>query len=641
MQSIKSPGSEVLEQKKESYSYKNQTQQDNYKYYIARLNKARDQRAQPYEYFNGLDFENFLLMCRQSRNSFFKPAVNEKETVIGSADVEKKMESIVNEIMAMNWQPEILPFDKNNNKMYGLGDDLADIVRQSNIEEKDEDLMRETLVSLLCYPMTVVEERLESVKIGFKNKRTIKQARKSLLHPGQIFFGDIKLPYWRLNDQPYILKYERMTYFQAESIYSDLDNWKYIQGQSSSTNQYSINNFTYRFSSSVGEDEVEILHYFDYKNDEYMLIINGVMMLDNPVSYKKEFGDYDGYHLTISGVKAFDSDFIYFRPIISSAMILANLKQEQMRLIVRKYRLAVEPVLGVSGVDVSKIFNRNIWEPANMIQGATTDNFQILNPWNKGLDNSDVQLMNIIDKTTEDIMGVSPVFQGTGGDKVTATQIQEQMKQALKNLGFAVAGYTRLIRDLTYKRTKTILNNYLNPIEYKKIQDGVEPIYRRFVIEDTSLPGDLRGKKVVQVMNRDLTEDEIGLAYEQEQEAEKNGEVFRYSFLNKKTVEDIFGYFYVQVNQTEREGSALNKIIFNDQLQQAILIQQITGEKIGREAIEVFGRTWKTDANKWFPQQEQVVPGTQPGMPPQATEGSNLNGMIKANTMSNQAQLAK
>lgn len=617
-----SPGIATLEgiAQKETYGYvKDSKQHKLFTFYKTRLEKARDVRSLPREEWDNLDFESYILFCRQTKNSYLRPKINDKEVRVGSADVEKKVESVANEIVTLNLQPEIIVYDKNDKILQGLGQDFEDLVKKTNQIEKDDDVWQEAIMSVLSYPMTVIEECYLSKKVGYGSNNKTKMAHKNLLHPSQVFFGDIFLPYYRLNEQPYIIKYEKMTYFQAEKIWGDLENWKYVVPGQPNQNNYNLYNFTYRFSQ-LGEDEVEILHYYSYPDDEYMPQIQGVMMYDEPVSYKKEFGDYCGYHFTVGGIKTFSNDFIYFKSLVSSARVLANVKQEVLRLIIRKYRLAIEPVLGVAA-GKGKIFNRNVWEPGNVVQGVTANDFSLLNQWNRGIDQGDTALLEIIDKTTNDMMGVDPMFQGSSAKKLTATQTQEQMKQALKMLGLAVVAVMRLKRDMTYLRIYTLQNHYFFPKEQKKINGVLQNVYPSFSINDTYLDEGKKGQKKI-VMHEDDSRPypwELKQAYQKEREASTNGMNLKHRFLNAKYLRTLPLIFYVSVDSAERDGSNLQKVMFNDLLSQATELvkasnntKQINVEKFA-DKLE---RTWK-ERDLFM----DATPPPQPEQPPQGEDG--------------------
>lgn len=611
--------------KKETFGYKDPEQYKLFCYYKTRLEKARDVRALPREEWDGLDFESYIASCRQAKNSYLRPKINDNEVRVGMADVEKKVESVCNEIVTLNLQPEVQVFNTEDKMLVELGEDLGDIVKKSNIVERDDDVWQEAIMSVLTYPITVIEECYKKVKVGYGKDSDRRIAVKNLLHPSQIFFGDIFIPYYRLNDQPYIIKYEKMTYMQVEAIYGDMDGWKYVQPGQPNQNTYNLYNYSYRFSQ-LGEDEVEILHIYDYHNDEYMLMIQGLMMFDRPKSYKKEFGDFNGYHFSISGIKTFSTDFIYFKSLVSSARILAGLKQGLLRDFIRKFRLAMEPVLGVAS-SKGKIFNRNIWEPGNTVQGVKADDFSVLNQWNRGIEQGDVELLNIIDKATNDMMGVDPIMQGSNGKKLTATQTQESMKQALKMLGLSVAAVIRLKRDVTYLRIYNILNHQMLPSGQKKINGLMQNVYQNYTIDDTYIASGKKGQKRIIVHDNDKRPlpFELSQAYEQESQARANGQEIKYRFFNAKMVRTIPLMIFVTVDTAERDGSNLQKIMFNDMLNDAVEVTKASGgtKKINANKFaDELERVWKK--KDLFMDAPQQPP--QDGQPPVDGEGQGSGG---------------
>jgi len=204
-------------------------QQEAQRFYFSRFTKARDQRSSVRTEFDDLSYDEDYELNRKAGFSYLRKKKNDDEVRINTGTQEKKVEAVMNDLLAMNFQPELTAFDKDNLEIKELGDDMADLVRQTNEIEHDEDWRIEALQELLTQRALFVEEievdRTVDHKIRQKkrNKKTnaakyemdtlnIHRPEKRVLSGLQVFLGDISIPAYLFDTQPYILKYDRVSY---------------------------------------------------------------------------------------------------------------------------------------------------------------------------------------------------------------------------------------------------------------------------------------------------------------------------------------------------------------------------------------------------------------------------------------------
>ena len=125
------------------------TEAEAFRFYKDRLEKSRQARLQSREEFDGMDFENFIVANRQSKNSYLRPKRNDSEVRVSTGEVERKVDAVANELLAMNLQSEIQCFDENDMEISSLGNDFEDIVKRTNQIERDDDVWQEAINQIL------------------------------------------------------------------------------------------------------------------------------------------------------------------------------------------------------------------------------------------------------------------------------------------------------------------------------------------------------------------------------------------------------------------------------------------------------------------------------------------------------------
>mgnify|MGYP001240426371 CR=1 FL=1 len=486
-------------------------------FYDEQCIQARDQRTQTRIEFDDMTYEQDYELNEQAKNSYLRRKKNDDEVRVNTGTTEKKIEAVQNELMSMNLQPEINAFDDQDNEYADLSRDFTDIVRRTNEIEHDDDFWVEAIQELLCqracfveeiYNVTQVHKKKSKGEYGSKGfsytegTKTIERCEKKLLSGLQVYLGDITIPLYLIDKQPFIFTYDRIPYRIARTYFETWDKWNYVQPGMGSTSWYQ-GIFKQRFNL-LQNNEVEIRRYASTIDDEYQIIINGVPML--PPGTPRPW-DWDGYNIIGATLKPMSRTFAYGKPLTASSKTLQALDNETIRLMIRKFRQAVEPPLGVKS---GKIYSKDIWSPGAITQGVLKNDFERLIDHN-GVTDSEMAMYDLIKRQTEEFIGASNVLQGVSNPKkLSATEVMNQQRQAIKMLGFAVLSYSRLKRDATMLRIKNILQNYTKPIgkEMNDLTGKIENVYRKFTAKESQLENGKNGKKIVQFMGRDTSMEE-------------------------------------------------------------------------------------------------------------------------------------
>ena len=603
----KSPGFNIeKKEKREKEQYNpNPEMQEIYGYYHGLIQDAKDQRALRRTEFDDLTYEEDYELNKRAANAYLAPKENDDEVRIVTGVTEKKIEVIYNELLTMNLQPEVIAYDQDDNLIKELGRDISDIVDRTNQIERDDDFWKLYVRELITQRAAFLEEADEYItcnnrgkfNMGDKGEVVVKKekkyethrARKKFISGLQVYLGDINLSAYRFQEQPYIIKYYRKTYREARAVYGEWKNWKYVKpGMSQEDEPY-----WYRMNA-LDKDEIEEIHILDGYNDEFMIIINGVMMFDEPAPLPYEITPDRRYNIVMSVLKDMGSDFSYGKPLTASAKTLQGLNSEMIRLLIKKWRQVIEPPMGTRS---SKIYSRDIWTAGAVVHGAKENDFFLLNPGNQGITSGEFNMYDLIEKKTEEFIGAGNTAQGIGEKgSQTATEVLNQQRQFIKQLGLSVLSFMQAKRDATYLRIYNLVENHFEPVkkQYDPVSDKIYNIYRKFTLTNAIFENGKRGKKIIQLSDQKLTREEKENIYSYEQREEAAGRPIKIRLLYVDELKKLNLLWYVVVNQREREGTALSKVMFQDKFNQAVSISQITGRPVNADKlIEDYEFTWQ------------------------------------------------
>ena len=611
----------------------NEEQHTRHTLFIQMCKDAKEQRDQNYDFFDGMTYEEDYYANQKAANAYLRPKLNDDEVRVATGATEKKLEVLSNNILSMNIGEEVVAYDDADNELKDLGQDMMDAVKRTCDMEKDEDFWQSWLRELLTQRLVCFEE-IDEYQI-YNNRRKIAlspegydkkvitvnkervhhKPRKRLISGLRIYFGDIFVPARSFQtDQPYICVYAQRSYTATKQIYGKWSRWKYVQ---SGKNQNESSPAYYRMED-VSENNVEEIRIIDPVNGEYYVILNGVPMLEESTPLWYEVLPDRRYTFDIKTIKEVDSEFIYGKPPVASAKMFQALTEEGIRNMIIKWRQSFAPALGVSS-DNAHLISKDIFQAGAVTQGLTPDDVFLINPENKGVTQSEFNMYELINQETEK-------FLGAGGDlasgiaptgEQTAEEIQTLQANAVKNLGHIVAAYMRVRRDAPYLRIYNILENFVKPVRkyVNPISDVISDVYEKFTVNNATFSDGKRGKKIVQFTDRNMTPLEKDAIFGFELQEEKAGRPVRFRAINIKALAKINVFWHVVVNQQRREGSALDRIMFQDQLNQAKALSEITGRPISdAKPIEEFAQRWQ--APGWF----KEATAQQPGQAPEGAE---------------------
>jgi hypothetical protein len=584
-----------------------------------KIRHARDQRNQSRREFDDMTYEQDYFYNKDAGNAYLPKKRNDDEVRVNTGTIEKKIEVLMNEVMAMNLQPEGTVYDSDDNEIRNLGQDMVDIVRRTNQIEKDDDFWIEFLKELLTQRAVFIQE-VDCVQHYFGTK--IRRPEKKLISGLRVYLGDINIPARLFQTQPYIVIYTRRTYSETQTIYGKWERWNYVKPGCVHGN--TENPFGYRLNS-VDDQEVEELHLINPIANEYDIILNGIPMMEKPTKLPWAITPDRRYNMMMVVIKPLDTDFAYGKQPVASAKFLQGVKDETIRLLIRKMRQSIEPPIGIKK---GKIYSKDIWAAGAVTQGVGKDDFSILTDHN-GVTQSEFNMYQLIEEKTAEFIGVGSLGQGVSeSGEQTATEVQQLQANSVKNLFLIIAAYSRAKRDATYLRIYNLLENFTAPQkrEMDLLSNKLVDIYSKFTINNVIFENGKKGKKIIQFTDKPLAREEQEKIYAYEQKEEMLGRPIRIRAINLKQLKSIPLFWNIVVNPQPREGSQLEKVLFKDKLTQAFGIQnasqgqkQVNWDKMADDMES----TWH--AKDLFKKEAPQMAGqAQPQQTPEQEQGQNL-----------------
>lgn len=599
--------SPTIEDEKSPKSATSVYDEDDYDYltYLQRrLERAKQQRNQTHEEFDGQTYRQFYDTNEEIANTYMDEGANADDVEISAGTVESKLDDILSNINNLNLENEVFIFDKDNNELQDFKIALEDIMDRTEKQEPntdhvgDEEQRMNRQRELMKQGTVFVQEEWKRVwktkkKIegdpmdydgGFKDpaiswqEEQIKQwegPSRNMLHGPSVYLGDITQFY--MDDQPYWFAVKHMPYEKAREIYGQFDNWEFVRpgDYTDDDGDNTIYNHNWQLTS-VKENQVEVIVYQDQPNDEFQVLVNGVPMF--PIGYPLSAVTPDGeYNLAKQVYRVNNANFAYGQSFVSSGSIkqVSELIDEMLRLMVLKQRKSFAPPrANLSG----RVIPDKVLNPGRISMGIDPSDIPKIDEEGQGVNTGEVRVLQemnqLINQST-----ISPIFSGQSPEGTqTATESAELQRQAKMTLGLTIFSMTMLENKLGYLRVENILENWFEKQDKRHIkkEDGdwkTVGSYRTVNRQDATIEGEGKGERQIR-MREDLPDSDTVREMER-QESQNKDKPVRIMFLNPKKVQEKEFDFYIETNQSERESSPLHKMMFRQKLNDIITLAQI------------------------------------------------------------------
>jgi hypothetical protein len=631
-------------------------------YLMQRLAAAKEARDTKHAEFNNKTYYQYYEENEKIANTYLEEPVDKTEKKLSTGTIESKLNTLLSHLQNLNLTPSVMAYDKNNRSLQELGTAFTDIMLVTAEHDGGDDggdkekrllRQRELLKQGTVFVMEQWLTRYE-IKKKLKNRydgkfaveysqsleKVFEGCSRDILYGPNVYLGDITA--FSMNDQPYLFTVEHMSYDLAASVYGQFDNWKFVKPgmptnsptETSTSGNGTIYDQKWRLTT-LQSSQVEIIKYYDQGRDEFMILVNGILLLPPgfPLSAVTPAGKYN---IAKQVLYVINNHFTYGKSFVSSGAIyeLSKALDRMLALFELKTLKSVTPAYINT---TNKVIPARVLRPGNIAMGIPPNALQAIGNEAQGVNSSEFQifqeLQNEIEKST-----ISAVFQGQQAKSgATATEVIEVQRQAKLTLGLIIAAATMLEVKLAYLRLHNILGNWLQP--YDQMADGT-PKYRS-TSRKTAIEGDGVGERIVIPVEGELPPPEVIRMLSLSEEIEK-GYPVRRMYLSPKIIRESQLRWYIVVEPKEEETSAYHKVLFREMLGDAMTLMQI-GAQINVEGVtDKFASVYNIDKAKIFSIQDggtaelQELAKTASG---DRAAGNNMSSVPKAPQTSQKTQV--
>lgn len=326
-----------------------------------------------------------------------------------------------------------------------------------------------------------------------------------------------------VQDQPAIAWIRYMDSKQFQHEYGRYTNSKLVKNSKglSEDNTSFYNRDQWGTKERAGEEKIEVVRYYNRIKDEYIIVANGILILDAPLLW--QFNGRKIYPFAKSILEPFvNKHFFYGKSFADIMMGQYDMLNTYFNSVMDKGFKNLNPPTLIGRI------NQDAFDLEDELLSTDTkiyvDDINQVKPMPiEQVSQADVAMIELLAKGIEDSVPSMPHL--LQGKEATAREVvitEERMKE-LRNI------YHEQLVDLWRQKYQIRLANIMlsYPIPKKIYRDGkVEEIYKTFVIENTFLDKDTKERGILAIQFRRLSKEEkrkvkIDMAAEREAMATK------------------------------------------------------------------------------------------------------------------------
>lgn len=623
------------EEKKEQKTVPYTDKEKDYASYLQiRLQLARDARNQNHDEFDGMSYMQYYENNLKGANSYIAPKKNREDTTFVTGTTRQALFALIAKIAMLNLEPEIKAFDKNDHNDIHTGQAIEDVVIKAGEIDHDEEkkLLRqyemfsqgtvfaeeiwtEEFVSNKKLNSKKWEGQVKDVKWSEKLAKVFEGCRRNMIPGPNMYLGSITE--FDMEQQPFIFSIDYVPYDEAKALYGDWERWKYVTRtvQPFSGDQPSSIYFNNWRLNSTRQDIVEVIKYQDKWSNEYMIVLNGVMMM--PIGFPLPW-KYGEYNIVKQIFEILTPYFAYGGSLVKRLKTAQGLEDEFWRLAILKTQQSFKPPTGNM---TGKVLSSRVFMPGVLTMGVNAAGLTPLVDA-KGVSQSELAVLKMLKDNMHD-NSLPEISQGQNPEgSPTATEIMQLQNQAKILIGLAVFSASLLEKKLAILRVYNVLENWFEPVDTQanEARDGIKNKYRTASVK-ASIPGAGKGRRLVKPTD-DMPKQELfpgkDEVYDEEEKLSKSeNQPVRITYLNPKELKSVKYSWFVEVNPREKESSELSKVLFGNMIAGLESIGQLgqTAPMVNLDFVEErFAEVWNLPADKAFTKQANAAMGG--GMPP-------------------------
>lgn len=606
---------------------------------IQRLESARDQRDNNHVEFDGMTYKEYWQSNAKASNSFLSPKINKQDVRVTSGTTHEKKNTLLSSLLNYNLQPDIEAYDKFDQFKPELGNVMEDLIKKSRrMEVPDYETKRILIYGELLDQGDVfvedvqVEFSLPEKTLGkFSTKlsemqwkvgvdKVYKYCSANLICGLNVYMGNVREFF--LENQPYVFIRRLIPRAEAMAMYGEWERWRNVpekieKAVEDGSDAMKFNDWTLE---DLESDMVEEIKYYNKWENNYMILLTGVMMLPVRRDDKGRLQTFPlssltgkcEYPLIKGSLEPISKFFAYSKSIPAKTKVDQHLFDEMLKAIIVKTRKSYNPpIANNTGTALSTSINY----PGTIHNDVDPNKIQEIGN-NTGVTSSEFNTIEFI-RGIIDQKSVSSVFEGnqTKGQQ-TAREIVELKQQSMMKLGLAILGVVNLEKGLSKLRLLNILKYWTDPIDTDttKAKEGLKKIYRNVTV-DTEFEDGTNGQRMIEFVGSEEdmpTDDQVSA--EAEILGKRRNKKITKNYLNAEMLKTLDYNFYFEIVPTEKNTSALKLAQFEESISKMMTIFAPVGKMPN---VEYLADRWAVmsgeDPNRVWQKQQQ--PQGMPGAP--------------------------
>ena len=606
-----------------------------------KMENARNTREIGREEFDGMPYSVYYDRNERFANTYITPKNNREDTNFQSGTVRQKLFALLSALVNLNLTGDISAFDKEGLRIQMLGDGMEDIIQKTKEIDNDDEKKYLRQYELLKHGTVFVEEiwdarskkekklngkftgQVKGMKWSTKIKKAFATPTRNIIPGVNMFLGDMSI--YDISDQPFVFTVDIKPYEEVKTIFRNWERWgnvpkKIVQIEATSTAFYNPN---WRLFETP-ENNVEIIRYQDKWNNEFAVLLNGVLM--TPVALPLPWG-YEEYNIAQQNLEPIHSKFAYGKSLVARIRNKVALLDELLRLAILKTQKSfMPPYVNISG----RILSNRVLMPGKITHGIEPNQLVPINDKEaQGLTTAELSMIQEL-QASIDAETTSPTFSGqqAKGDP-TATEIIELQRQAKQVVGLAVFSVAMLEWKLEWLRLKNILaeGHWFHPEDsvVDEVRGMLKDRFRQVSVE-RMIEGEGQGRRMI-IPTKDIPSP-TNIRKAEDALTKEQGMPVRLIFLNPKEVESSRVVWQITVKAKEKKTSETSKLLWRAFIQDMTLLSSMGAVPNSEYLAERTAIIWEEDPTKLFaPNPAQPVQPGQEGQP-QGGQGGGLSPRV-------------
>lgn len=431
---------------------------------------------------------------------------------------------------------------------------------------------------------------------------------------------------FHIQKQPSLVWLDRMTKESFEKEYGQYKNSEYVPESVPKTEENEEDTFYTKRWNDRWDDEapIEVVKYYNKHRDEFIIIANGVLLLNVPLLLGKK---KKWYPFSKTVFEPIASDFFYGKSLPDILMGEQDVINSLYNMALDKTYKSMAPqlLIGNANKDDFDLEDQNTTIDTKIyVQDITQVREMPIN----GINTADLQIIQLVSRGL-DLSSVDSNQSGVAGRGVTAREVVIANENAKKLKGIMYLFLTSLWLQKIKLRIMNILVYYPKP-KVKEIlgegKDNVLDEYQSFTIDNAELDGGLKG-----TMGISIYPDKKSLPTQSEADIqsmvyrEKSGENYDFIAVTSDYFDDWIYDVKVVSESVFQQESSLSQVKVNEKLTtlatyfpQILMMNQ---EKLAKDTLTAYD----DDIDEYTFEQPQpqmgmpVMPGTEQAPPTEQT----------------------